>query len=194
VLSTSLREADAVIIVISQASSENRWLMAEIGAALSYFQERGHPLVLPLVIDDVVLPQPLIQIQAVFAPDRNLDKVVSQITHALNALAGRMQAQTEQKREIQARIESNAAEYIRKSLGELHQKEQAYKKIAYFCYFAALSALLGGVSFAFWRAQASTAMSPLRTCPSRRSPTSSHESSISGLRTLRSTTIRYSLL
>jgi hypothetical protein len=47
-----------------------------------------------------------------------------------------MQARTEEKRAVQARIELNAAEYIGKSLGELREKEAIYKKIAYLWYCA----------------------------------------------------------
>jgi len=159
-LSSSLREADAVLIVVSAESSESRWIMTEIGAALGYFQERGRPLVLPLVIDEVPLPQPLAPIQALFAPDRNLDRIVLDITRAMDAMAGRLQARTEEKLEVQARIEANAAKYISNSLAELRSKEKAYKQIAFLWYSAALLALLCGVGFALWRAFASVKVEP----------------------------------
>jgi hypothetical protein len=159
-LSSWLREADAIVIVISEASSGSRWLMTELGAALGYFQERGQPVILPVVIDESPLPVQLSQIQALFARNKDLDWIVPRLTGTLDAIVGRAQARTEEKREVQARIERHAAEYIKESLSDLREKEKVYKRIAYLWYSAALLALLGGVSFALWRALISAATQP----------------------------------
>ena len=151
-LSQELREADCVVIVLSKASNESRWVMTEIGAALGYYQQRGRPLIIPLVIDDIDLPIPLAHIHALFAGDRDLDKIVVQITRAMASMAGRLQARRDEASEDHARVEANAAEYIRESLAELREKERSYRRIAYSWYWAALTALLSGVGFGLYRA------------------------------------------
>jgi hypothetical protein len=159
-LSTFLREADAVIFVVSKASIDDRWLLAEVGTALGYFQERGRPQVLPLVIDDVPLPPQFSQIQCLIVPDRNFGSILPHLEAALSASAGRMQARTEEKLQAQARIETNAAEYIGRQLSELRAKEKSFRRTAYVWYSAALIALIGGVSFALWRAFATGTTAP----------------------------------
>jgi hypothetical protein len=159
-LSTSLREADAIVVVISKASLESRWMMTELGAALGYFQERGQPAILPVVIDESPLPIQLAEIQALFAAHKDLDWIVSRLTVNLDAMEGRAQARTEEKREVQARIQLNAAEYITIQLEVLRRKEKSYKRTADLWYYAALLALIGGVIFALWRAFVSAATQP----------------------------------
>src|SRR5437016_4239594 len=101
-LSSSLREADGVVIIVSEASLGSRWLMAETGAALGYFQERGRPLVLPVVLGNVTLPPLLAQIQAIFAPDpdQDLDKIVGEITRSFDVLLGRIRARQDEQRKV----------------------------------------------------------------------------------------------
>jgi hypothetical protein len=159
-ISTSLKESDAVIIVVSNASIRSRLVMAEFGAALGYFQERGYPSILPIVIDDVPLPPQLAQIQCLIAPNRDIGSILPDIEAALNASVGRLQARTEKQIETQARIETNAAEYIGRQLSELRAKETSFRRTAVLWYSAALTALIGGVSFALWRAFTSAAKEP----------------------------------
>lgn len=159
-LSSWLRDSDAVVVVISEASTGSRWMMTELGAALGYFQERGQPAILPVVIDESPLPVQLAQVQVLMASHKDLDWIASRLTVTLDAVKGRVQARTEEKREVQARIELHAADYIGKSLGVLREKEKSFRQTGYLWYFVALLALLGGVSFALWRAFVSAATQP----------------------------------
>lgn len=151
-LTDQLRDADCVLIVLSQRSAESEWVMTEVGAALGYFHERGRPFVLPLVIDDIPIPVQLSHIQALIAHGRSQDEVVAEISRSIAAMTGRLQARKDDAAEAHARVELNAAQYIAASLLELRHKEKTYRVIAYSWYTASLVALLGGVAFGLYRA------------------------------------------
>lgn len=151
-LTQSLMVADAVVVLVSEASINSQWIMAEAGAALAYSQERGKSVVIPVVIDPVNLPHVLSEIQAIMVPDRDVDKIVELVSKALDALVGRQIAQEQEKQEVQIRIQATAAEYIGKSLNQLRSKERRYRVTASVWYGFGYSALLGGVAFGIWRA------------------------------------------
>ena len=151
-IANSLKDADAMIIILSEEASNSKWIMHEAGAAVGFWQEKGKPVVLPLVIDDIQIPGPLSHIQAIFALDRNLDKIAGNISRALDAALGRIKAREDEKREAQAHVEATAESYISESLEELRARESGLKKSAYVWYSAAFFSLLMGLGFGLWRA------------------------------------------
>src|SRR2546430_13496627 len=54
-----LADADAVLVIISEASAHSQWMMAEMGMVFGYASQRGRPLIIPIVIDQSRLPPPL---------------------------------------------------------------------------------------------------------------------------------------
>lgn len=152
VLSKNLREADGIIFVVSASSLESRYVMTEIGAALGYFEERGRPLPLPVVIDGSALPTQIDHIHAILAKDKTPDEVALDIVGAIERLAGREQAREERKEEVRSRVETNAAIFIAKSLKELRNREDQYRLWAKVWYGAAYLSLAIGLCTAVWRA------------------------------------------
>lgn len=152
VLSEGLRKADAIVFILSRHSLESKYVLTELGAALGYFDERGRPNPIPVVIDDSELPPQVSHIQAIFARGRAVDDVAIEIAGALEHIAGRAQAKAEKKQEVQQRIESNAAEFIEKSLKELKERESSYRKLAYTLYSVAYVFLVAALAIALWRA------------------------------------------
>lgn len=154
-ISNALKDADAMIIILSKEASESKWVLHESGAAVGYWQEKGKPVVIPLVIDDIEIPGPLSHIQAIFSPERNLERIVTAISSSLDSAFGRIKAREEEKRVVQERVEATAATYISKSLEELRVRETSLKRSALFWYGAAFLSLLIGLGFGVWRAYVS---------------------------------------
>jgi hypothetical protein len=95
-LSRALRDTDAVLVIVSEASIGIPDLLAESGAALAMFQEQGRPLVIPIIIDRIEVPAPLAHIKAIFEPGRDLARIVAEVLSSIGAIAGRLNAREEQ--------------------------------------------------------------------------------------------------
>lgn len=152
VMAKSLSEADAFVIIVSPQAASSSWVFTEAGTALGYWRERGRPVVLPVVVDNAEIPAPLREIQAIFSPDRDVEKILHQIEMALGKQAGVREAKAEVRREVQQRVEQNAAVFIAKSLDELRRREVTHKRAAYLCYVTSYVFLIGGIAFAIYRA------------------------------------------
>lgn len=152
VLSENLRDAAAIVFVLSASSLESRYVMTEMGAALGYFEERGRPAVIPIVIDASELPPQVSHIHALFAADRAPEDVALEIASAVERVVGRAQAREERKLEIRERVESTAAKFIETSLFELRKRESRYQTAAYVWYGIAYLSLAAGLGIALWRA------------------------------------------
>lgn len=158
-LGRELRDADAIVILLTKASAHSEWIIHEAGMALGYSREKGHPLVLPVLCDPVEIPGPLAAIQALPAYDRDLRRVAEQLDRLLLHQVGRKQAREEERQEVARRVEETAADYIRKSREDLNRRETRYRSIAYLWYLLAFLSIVAGVVFAFWRAQRAEEMS-----------------------------------
>jgi hypothetical protein len=152
VLSETLRNADAIVFILSTASLESRYVTTEMGAALGYFEERGRPAIIPVVIDASELPPQVRHIHALFARGRAPDDVAIDIATAVERVAGRVQAREEEKLEVRERVESNAAKFIETSLAELRKRESRFQTVAYGWYSVAYLSLGAGLGIALWRA------------------------------------------
>jgi hypothetical protein len=152
ILSKNLREAEGIVFVLSEHSLESRYVMTEIGAALGYFEERGRPLLLPVVIDGSALPTQISHIHALFVRDQDVEDVALEIASALERVAGRQQAREEKKEEVRSRVETNASIFIEKSLIDLKNRESQYRRAAKYWYGVAYGTLAIGLAIALWRA------------------------------------------
>lgn len=146
-----LKEVDAVIVVMSQASAKSTWIHHELGAAVAYARERGRPIIIPVVLGDVDLPAQLAQFQGVFAPNADAEEAAIKLAEGLERLSGIRRAKEEKQKEAQQHVESSAAIYIQKSLEELKARESTYQGWAYVWYGVAYITLLVTVAFGVWR-------------------------------------------
>jgi len=152
VLAKNLGDADAFVILISPRAATSQWVFTEAGTALGYWRERGRPIVLPVVIEDAEIPAPLREIQAIFSLEPNVPQIIRQIELALGKQAGAREAKEEVRREVQQRVERNAAVFIAKSLDELRKRERDHRRSAYLAYSISYVFLIGGIGFALYRA------------------------------------------
>jgi hypothetical protein len=151
ILSDALRGADAAVFLITPQAGVSSWLQSEAGAAMAYSRERGRPIVIPLILDDAPIPPPLSHVQALLGNSANLGDLARRLAHELDALLGRRLAREEEWREVQARVERTAADYIRESLNSITAREQRYRRVAYGWYVLGFMALTAGIAAAIWR-------------------------------------------
>jgi hypothetical protein len=155
-ISEALRNADAMLILVTPNAVRSSWVAAEAGAALAYAEERGRPLVIPIVLDDAEVPSALNHIhwmKGSASSPAELEEVALRIGSALENAIGRKMARDEKRQEVRERVERKAAEFIKEALDALRRRESSYRRIAYGWYVVGFGALLVGVYAATLRAR-----------------------------------------
>jgi hypothetical protein len=147
-----LRNVDALVILVSPASLHSKWVSHELEAALAYSEEKGKPIIIPVMLEDVTLEPPLSRYLGIRAPQGSAEEVAIKIAMALERQIGRVKAQEEERKEVQKKVEVSAADFIQKSLLDLREREVSYRRLAYFWYSVAYITLVASVGFGVWRA------------------------------------------
>lgn len=150
-LSGELRNADAVVVLVSPQSASSQWVIYEAGAAIGYMSEKGKPIVIPVVLGAAELPPVLAQLQAIFADPFDSQDVAHAIQVSLAHLFGKLEAKAQKRKEVKGRVEAKAADFIRESLESLKANEARDRRIAHFWYLASVAALTVGLAFASQR-------------------------------------------
>lgn len=151
VIMSRLKEVDALVVILSEASSKSAWIHHELGVAVAYAKERGRPLIIPVVLGNVDLPAPLAQFHGIFSPDGDAEETAVKLAEGLERLSGIQLAKEEKQKEAQQNVESSAAVFIQKSMNELKSRESTYQRWAYVWYSVAYLTLLITVAFGVWR-------------------------------------------
>lgn len=151
-LKSAFRESDALLAIVSEKSAQSKWLISETSAALGYYSERGKPVVLPIILENVKIPISLGAVRCLVTTGRSTREVADKIDRMLDSLLGEIAAKEEERREAITKVETTAATYIQSSIKDLKAREKGYRKVAYFWYGLALFSLVGGLAFGIWRA------------------------------------------
>ncbi|MCW0396990.1 MULTISPECIES: toll/interleukin-1 receptor domain-containing protein [Xanthomonas] len=146
-----LKDVDAVVVVVSEASAKSTWISHELGAAVAYARERGRPVIIPVVIGNVELPAQLAQFQGVFATSGDAEDAAIKLAEGLERLSGIQLAKAEKREQVSRLVQSSAADFIQKSLQQLESREKTYQRWAYTWYGLAYITLLATVAFGVWR-------------------------------------------
>ncbi|MEK4039419.1 toll/interleukin-1 receptor domain-containing protein [Paenibacillus sp. FSL F4-0122] len=141
VLSNGLKNADAVVVLITENSIQSNNVLSEIYASLGYMKERGKPRILPIIFDDVPIPEPLMHLLVLRADRDRLDITMRRIKESIGQITGELKAKADEKKESIYKVEKSAEQYIQNSLQELRGREDKYKWIAYACYLISFISL-----------------------------------------------------
>ncbi len=94
---SALREADALVVLVSQQSRESQWVNFEIGAGVAM----GVP-VIPVVIEGEdlrrELPEPLQDVRLIDARNRPIEDIVRDIETAMKSMKGANDRRTNDSR------------------------------------------------------------------------------------------------
>jgi hypothetical protein len=96
-----LRNADALLILVSPSSLRSQWVGHELGAALAYSEERGKPLIIPVLLGGVVLEPPLSRYMGIRADSSDAEEVALKVSVSFEEQFGRVRAKEEERREVQ---------------------------------------------------------------------------------------------
>ena len=151
-ISRQLRDADALVVIVSSESAKSSWVNHEIGMALAYSEEKGTPLILPVMLGDVKLEAPLGRYLGIQADSGDPQSAAIDIATTLERNAVRTKVIAERREAAQKKVEVSAADFIQKSLIELQERETSYRRLAYIWYGIAYSTLVASAGFGVWRA------------------------------------------
>lgn len=149
---SQLRDADALVILVSPESMGSTWVSHELGVALAYSEEKGKPAIIPLMLGDIELQPPLSRFLGIRAERHDAEAAAIEVASALDMLEARSIAKAERQSEVHKLIEVSAADFVQKSLQELRERETSYRRLAYIWYGAAYLTLVGSAGFGVYRA------------------------------------------
>jgi hypothetical protein len=147
-----LKSADFLIVILSKNSINNQNVILETSTAMGYYQEKNKPNILPIIIDDVPIPQFISTFQVLRVLREEKENISSIISQLISRTLGELQAIEEEQKETIARVEANAETYIRESISRLEAKEKNYRTIAYLCYLLCGVSLIVAIIFLFNKA------------------------------------------
>jgi hypothetical protein len=152
-LDRSIRESDAVVVLLTERSIDSQFVMSEIGYTRAYSQATGQIALIPVIVGSISVPPVIQDIFAIRVLSEDAKEIVRQVNSAVLAFLGKKSAQGEVKKETQERIERNAAEYVEETMTLLKSRERSNKLVAYTCQILGLMSLLVTTGFAFYFAE-----------------------------------------
>lgn len=144
----SLRNSDIFIILVSEHVIQSQNSLLELGVAVAFSESDRSVLLIPVLLDRVELPPPLLKVQYLTAYERNVEKIAQQINHHVAAFLGRRAAEKEQEIVVKQRIEVNAAQYITPIISSLQEREKRDRSSSNRWYLLGYITLFVGVAFA----------------------------------------------
>lgn len=150
-LDAGLKNSEVFIVIVSQTTHKSQYLLAEVGAARAYALESNRMLLIPILIDNVSLPLTIQDIQAIIQPDRNIEKILSDVERAIASFIGRRTAIDVAETAAAEKIQSNSADYIRIAIDSLQKLEKRDRLLSYLWYFLGFASLLVGIGFSLSR-------------------------------------------
>lgn len=149
-LTSALKQADGVIVIISKDSEKSQYVMSEIGATRAYIESNKSKFLIPVIFGDVQIPLVVQDIQCLFATEETIPEVAEKINQALSSFISKTIVEQEILEKNILRVERNASIYVAKAMEELEKRENGYKRIAYLCYVVGFISLVGGIGIAVW--------------------------------------------
>lgn len=147
-----IRNVDALVCIVSPTSQRSSYVNHELGAALAYSEEKGKPIIIPIILGNAILEPPLSKYLGLRATPGDEEEIAIKISLALERQVGKVKAQEEEREEVQKKVETSAADFIQKSLSELQEREISYRHLAYLWYTIAYFTLVASAGFGVWRA------------------------------------------
>lgn len=149
-LDEGLKNADVFVVLLSANTPTSPYTMMEVGAARAFGGATGKPLVIPIAIDTMEVPLALQDIQILFAPDRDIDRIASEIERGISSQHGLLLAREVKAEETVTRIRQNAPSYIDEAISAQEAIISRNGLAARLWYGAGFVALLSGIISILW--------------------------------------------
>lgn len=155
-LTSALKEADALVALITEHSLDSQFVVSEIGAARAFAKSSGQMLVIPVIADHIPVPAFISDIQAIVAPERNIKNIADQVDRAIAAQIGAQAAREQQQIAQKEQLERDAAPFVDEAIASLTKNERRDRAIAYIWFIVGAAVLVAGVVYALWALKAAT--------------------------------------
>lgn len=153
VFADELRDARAIVVIISKAHYQVGLPRYEVAAAAAYGKYRGKPLTIPIVVGDVQLPpflRPFLPIRTA-AVDPDAVDIASQIAEVLETHTGLVLAKEERQKQEKAELVATVSDFVEPTQKKLLIREKRFGRVAYLSYSFAFLSLAATLSFSLWR-------------------------------------------
>jgi hypothetical protein len=141
----SMEAADVLILLFSGDWAESATLLSDLAIALSAEKSSERVIVIPIVLDDIALPDVLKNTPSITATTRDTDKISTQVSVIVaRHLVERAERERKEK-QVHERIESNSAIFIKKAMASLEQRERQNRLLGIVWYSFGLVTLLCGI-------------------------------------------------
>ncbi|MFD2446608.1 TIR domain-containing protein [Bacillus sp. CGMCC 1.16607] len=150
--SLKLNTTDFLIVVLTKNSINSKLVLSEISTAIGYYQERKKPRIIPIIFDDVSIPEILMPFQGLRTSRDKLEGTAIIISNDISEYVGKFQAIDEEKKETIDRVTEISGKYISESISRLELKEKIYRRIAYLCYSLCGISLIVAIVFILFKA------------------------------------------
>jgi len=146
-LNNDILEADAIIFLITSNFNKSVGANKELTTAYSYYSAQSQPRLLPILFEDVELPDDLHGIVYLSANHNDFDNDLVKIVTSLEIIRNDEEKNQKMKEKSKEVIQASLANYIDKVMKRLNMNERNNKFLSYSCY--SFSAFLIGASIAF---------------------------------------------
>jgi hypothetical protein len=148
-LLNELKNADGVLVFITENSLNSKYVLSEIGAARAFVDETSYKkFLIPVIYGDTEIPNIIQDLFCVRLLENQLEATVDLVDQSISSFTGRKEALEEKENTQREKIESKASDYIEITLKALKKRESNNSTIGIICYIIGFSTLVGGVFFA----------------------------------------------
>ncbi|MEQ8470745.1 MAG: toll/interleukin-1 receptor domain-containing protein [Marinoscillum sp.] len=144
----SLENAEVFIPILTEHSVKSNWVTYEFGVFSEYVRQNKSKAIIPVVLDDVVLPAVFINHLYIKANKNNIDDLVNKIQYSISQYEGQRIAKEEKAEKRRETIEKSSAGFIVETITVLETREKEFKIKANVWYALGYLALLVGVGVA----------------------------------------------
>jgi hypothetical protein len=146
VLLSSLKEADGVLVLITERSLESKYVISEIGTARAYVAESDNEkFIIPVIYGNIPIPSFIEDLYCIRLDEGNFIEALNKIDSSISGFIARKQAAHENLVKEKAKVEGSAAGFIKDATEALKIRERVNSLIAYLCYLFGGGALVWGV-------------------------------------------------
>ncbi|PAC26940.1 toll/interleukin-1 receptor domain-containing protein [Flectobacillus sp. BAB-3569] len=146
VLLDSLKNADGVLVLITEHSLKSNYVVSEVGTARAYVAESANKkFIIPVIYGEIPIPNFIDDLYCIRLYKDTFEETIDKIDASISVFLGRQEADKENKIIAKQEVETKAADFIKDTTFALKQRECHNKIVAYFCYIIGIGTLIFGV-------------------------------------------------
>jgi hypothetical protein len=147
VLLDSLKNADGVLVLITEQSLKSNYVVSEVGTARAYVAESANKkFIIPVIYGEIPIPNFIDDLYCIRLYNDSFEETINKIDASVSGFLGRQEADKENKIIAKQEVETKAADFIKDTTVALKQREWHNKIVAYLCYIVGIGTLIYGVN------------------------------------------------